>query len=535
MKYYRLPVLCFLTAALLASVLQAQLPADVPQDHWAYEAVQDLGSKGLIKGYPSTGKFLGNRSITRYEMASLILRVLSRVDDLIAKKAYKSDIAEASPLAMDVIKPEQLDEIRRLVDEYKTELAVIGTDLQKVQQEIGTLQTDVAELKDQINTNQVAIKGIQTDLSNVKKGVQGAQDAVKEQGARIDKVAAGKVDAGFGKIKITGAVQTWALLEKDAPNRGVNDTFKIRRATIRLMGSINPKAYWNIIIDPACPLALNTSTLGGNITSVTPNLTTTPLQEAYAGFFLTKNLQVEMGQQKVPLSMEGIRSSFQQFFAERSIFNVLPYNNGRVGNTYEIGLLFRYSQPSLDAQVGIFNDGGNRQNTTDDNNSKEILWHTQYKGIRYLSIGGSGIISGGVNGNLNTIRHRLGGEFSALYGKHRFEGEYMQARDAKLSGSSIANPRIPSHGGYLMYAYRMTPMWEFATRAEYWNPNRDAHGAGLANEYDLTLGVNYYLTGHNSKIQFNWIRKNINDTSGAATSILGMDRSLFLTQFQQAF
>ena len=36
---------------------------DVKPDHWAYEAVQDLARKGLIKGYPPDGNFLGQRTV----------------------------------------------------------------------------------------------------------------------------------------------------------------------------------------------------------------------------------------------------------------------------------------------------------------------------------------------------------------------------------------------------------------------------------------------------------------------------------------
>jgi len=50
---------------------QAAAPAsfpDVPQNHWAYQAVTDLASKGYVKGYPE-GVFLGQRVMTRYEFA----------------------------------------------------------------------------------------------------------------------------------------------------------------------------------------------------------------------------------------------------------------------------------------------------------------------------------------------------------------------------------------------------------------------------------------------------------------------------------
>jgi len=63
-------------AALLAVILGltvavsalAQPFADVPTDHWAYDAIAELAAKGLIEGYPD-GAFRGDRAMTRYEMA----------------------------------------------------------------------------------------------------------------------------------------------------------------------------------------------------------------------------------------------------------------------------------------------------------------------------------------------------------------------------------------------------------------------------------------------------------------------------------
>src|SRR5271165_4180909 len=78
--------LLLLASPLLAASTTARaqdVAKDVPPDHWAYKAVEDLASKGLIKGYPPDGNFLGKRTMTRYEMATIIERVLARMDDLI--------------------------------------------------------------------------------------------------------------------------------------------------------------------------------------------------------------------------------------------------------------------------------------------------------------------------------------------------------------------------------------------------------------------------------------------------------------------
>ncbi|MCH4167229.1 MAG: S-layer homology domain-containing protein [Megasphaera sp.] len=48
---------------------------DVPENHWAYEAVSKLAGNGIIKGYPD-GMFKGDRAMTRYEFASMLYRAM---------------------------------------------------------------------------------------------------------------------------------------------------------------------------------------------------------------------------------------------------------------------------------------------------------------------------------------------------------------------------------------------------------------------------------------------------------------------------
>ena len=49
--------------------------SDVPPSHWAYDAVTMLASKGINEGY-GDGSFRGDRNITRYEVATMIAKML---------------------------------------------------------------------------------------------------------------------------------------------------------------------------------------------------------------------------------------------------------------------------------------------------------------------------------------------------------------------------------------------------------------------------------------------------------------------------
>ena len=97
-----------LTAAIVctsASAFAAANPfADVPRDHWAYDAVAELADEGVIEGY-GDGTYRGENEITRYEMAQMV-----------AKAMAKEDQANAQQKAL----------IDRLAAEFSAELSNLG-------------------------------------------------------------------------------------------------------------------------------------------------------------------------------------------------------------------------------------------------------------------------------------------------------------------------------------------------------------------------------------------------------------------------
>ncbi|HPO82811.1 MAG TPA: S-layer homology domain-containing protein [bacterium] len=88
----------FITIILLVLIVSlnvysyAAIPSDVPQNHWAYEAVELLIKEGIIKGYPD-GTFRGNQGITRYELAMIVAKVL----EIIKSKEELQPAVEEKP------------------------------------------------------------------------------------------------------------------------------------------------------------------------------------------------------------------------------------------------------------------------------------------------------------------------------------------------------------------------------------------------------------------------------------------------------
>lgn len=79
--------------------------ADVPADHWAYDAVAQLVQDGIVNGYAVDGTYKGDQNMSRYEMAQIV-----------AKAMAKSDAADNNNKAL----------IDKLAAEFSDELANLG-------------------------------------------------------------------------------------------------------------------------------------------------------------------------------------------------------------------------------------------------------------------------------------------------------------------------------------------------------------------------------------------------------------------------
>jgi hypothetical protein len=123
-------------AALLAGLLAAPASAgpfsDVPTDHWAYDAIDMLQSEGIVEGYPD-GTFKGNRSFTRYEMAMVVARLYTRLNQ-----------PEMAP----GVSQEQFDEYKSLVDALMDEFRA---ELEELQDQIDGLSGRVDDLEDRVS------------------------------------------------------------------------------------------------------------------------------------------------------------------------------------------------------------------------------------------------------------------------------------------------------------------------------------------------------------------------------------------------
>merc|ERR1712100_719134 len=89
--------------------------SDVYPTDWAYQALSNLVEQyGCVAGYPN-GTFRGNRAMTRYEAAALLNACLDRITEI-------------------------TDELRRLIREFETELAMLRGRVDGLEARVGELE-----------------------------------------------------------------------------------------------------------------------------------------------------------------------------------------------------------------------------------------------------------------------------------------------------------------------------------------------------------------------------------------------------------
>lgn len=147
-----LSVLAISMAAPSQAQDNSKLFQDVPQSHWAYEAVSDLQSKGILLGYPD-GYFRGKRPLTRYEFAVAIERLLKNLPNppsTPGPAGQQGPPGDVGPIGPAGVTPEELLRFRQLADEFRSELAAIGANIKDINSRLDALSRDVADIQDQL-------------------------------------------------------------------------------------------------------------------------------------------------------------------------------------------------------------------------------------------------------------------------------------------------------------------------------------------------------------------------------------------------
>ena len=313
-----------------------------------------------------------------------------------------------------------------------------------------------------------------------------------------------KAGATITLPKFSGLLQAW-YLSGDHPTV---DTFRLRRTELKAVGQVGAKVRWTVMIDPAKLLSLNKATepIEGEpvVTDVSVNQSGRILQDAFISVLPTPKIQVDAGQLKVPMGVEGLQSSAALETIERALFMSDRSRGGSFGDIRDIGAVVRFMPAaSFDLIAGVFNGSGESQNDVDKNDQKSwagrLVWRPTF--AKGLQLGAWAVRAG------DTIpgrpqRDRSGAELQLVHDRFTLRGELVSGKDAA----------IERRGYYGLVAYKLRPNLEAAARFDTWDPDtgKDTDAASVG-ERDYVAGFNYYLDGYKAKLQLNYLSKTFSD------------------------
>ena len=237
-------------------------PSEIVSTHWSYQAVKDLAGRGLVHGYKDAA-FLGGQKLTRFEMASLVKRVLDNVRELPApdgKGDLVSEQGSAAAVRGQVGPHERIPTgrapsqgaerllayqeadftaIKRLASEYSVELGIIGAQMQDALDRIARLEGRVDELQKAVKDPEGPLQKVIADVARIDKvRISGYVQARYEnfQHTREADPAGGLQSVtnrfGFGRIRLAATARPTdrvaARIQVDGAGQGGNPSVVTR-------------------------------------------------------------------------------------------------------------------------------------------------------------------------------------------------------------------------------------------------------------------------------------------------------------------
>ena len=387
--------------------------------------------------------------------------------------------------------------------------------LQQQSQVLTRLATELETQRQVIANQQQAIKTLETRAAATSSPAA-AVPAPKAPAAASPIVL---VDTNGAKLKMGGLVQGWFTT-----GTGAIDTFRLRRTELKLSGEIGARAKWTVMFDPAKSLGVSNTYVTVNGFRVVSDTAIGQggkvLQDAFLSLMYSPQLTVELGQQKIPLSMEGVQSSGKLDTAERALFMADKARGGGFGDVRDMGVLARGKLVSGQVEYagGFFNGMGESMNDVDKNDEKPFVGRLviKPKAVKGLQFGGS--MARASSSNDATRRDRSGFEAAYTRGIFTAKSELMLAQDGAVT----------RQGYYLFGGAKLSKSIEAVFRHDVFDPDtRSDATAATVTERDWLGGVNWFIAGPSVVLQFDYVRKTFASVQAP--------RDVFITNLQTSW
>jgi Phosphate-selective porin O and P len=307
---------------------------------------------------------------------------------------------------------------------------------------------------------------------------------------------------GFGKnggfVQFSSLIQPWFFMSRTQGDDDIfNSTFRLRRAEMVFKGEVVPKlAGFLVRIDPAKLLAARSiavtgqqpaPTTPGSVSVLQPGGTDgSILQDAWVSF-LSDYANVQIGQFKIPVSLEALQSSSALLFPERSLVTRAFGDRRELGLKVEkkIADFFFYS-------AGIYN--GSNINRLDNDREKDAGLRLEVYPIPGLTIGALGYTTIGERDQ--SVVDRLEADLRLELAGLIVQGEYIHGWDG--APNATTGDRLEGAGAYAAIAYTFLERFQPAFRIGFVDTNVDNEDAGRTNAVEGCL--NYFLRGNDVKV-----------------------------------
>ncbi len=169
------------------AIAQTGFP-DVKDSHWAADSVNRLKLSGLVHGFKD-GEYKGDRTMTRYEMASAVYAIYAKLvcfDEEVEKKI------KALEAKINSIKPDEAP--------TKPDLSDIRSAISSMKNDVGTMKawgSDLAQLKKMSSAYSNELKSLGVDVKDMQKNIADVMSRVK------------KLEMAPGGINISGDANFW--------------------------------------------------------------------------------------------------------------------------------------------------------------------------------------------------------------------------------------------------------------------------------------------------------------------------------------
>ncbi len=334
--------------------------------------------------------------------------------------------------------------------------------------------------------------------------------------------ARAQTDAGLIVVRPAGKEPTLTIggllqFQADGGDRGDarwtndNDRFYLRRARLNATGRFLEEFDFRFEMDLAGSLS-NSAGLRAQLT------------DGYINWNRYAGANLRAGQFKTPFGFEQLYGDPRLLTIERSLANDRLTLNRQLGLQVGGDLL----EKRLSYAAGTFNGNG-VNNNFNDNDKLDLVgrvvvvpWQGKLFGdAASWSIGANGYTAEdtalalstdlGVDSTPTTAdrdgifsgkRRGFGADTQLVSGRFELWAEYLSARFEPANG--IPKPRFKAEGGYVQASFFVIPKrLQVVLKQETFDPRDDAKN----DETDTsTLGVNYYIKGHDLKLMADYLR-----------------------------